>query len=87
MVTGAQIKAGRLAVGLSRHRLAEQAACSWQTIATYEVRGNTPLPPTDILNRLVEALEGRGIHFRTDGVFIERAVPINPAMIHGEATA
>jgi hypothetical protein len=87
VVTGAQLKSGRLAIGLSRQRLAGQAACSWQTVATYEVRGNTPLPETAILNRLVEVLESKGIEFRPDGVFVQRGIPLDRTFVHGEAVA
>jgi hypothetical protein len=87
IVTGAQLKSGRLALGLSRQRLAKQACCSWQTVAVYEIRENAPIPETAILGRLVEILAGRGIEFRRDGVFIQRAVPISRVGIHSEATA
>jgi transcriptional regulator with XRE-family HTH domain len=86
-VSGSQLKSARLAIGLSRQRLAEQAGCSWQTIASYEFRENSSLPETAILARLVEALGGRGIQFRVDGVFIEKATPISRVGIHSEATA
>jgi hypothetical protein len=87
-VSGSQLAAARRMVGLSRRRLAEQADTCWQTILSYEIRGDTPLPETAILNRLVDALEGRGAEFRGDGgVLFVRAMPINRAAVHDEAAA
>jgi hypothetical protein len=86
-VSGSQLAMARRTVGLSRRRLAEQAGTCWQTIHGYEVRGDTVLPPTDILNRLVGVLRGRGVQFRDDGLFVERAIPRSGTVIHSEAVA
>lgn len=87
MVSGSQLLMARRTVGFSRRRLAEQAGTCWQTIASYEVRGDTVLPETDILNRLVGVLKSRGVQFRDDGIFVERATPISRTAIHSEVAA
>ena len=56
---------------------------------TRVLRGSRQLafPQTPILARLTEVLAQRGVEFRSDGVFIARATPINRAAIHDEAVA
>jgi hypothetical protein len=87
-VSGSQLAMARRTVGFSRRRLAEQADTCWQTILSYEIRGDTPLPETAILGRLVDVLTGHGVEFRSDGgVLFVRATPISRAAIHDEAAA
>lgn len=87
MVSGSQLLMARRMLGLSRRRLAEQADTCWQTIAGYEVRGDTPLPETAILGQLVGVLKGRGVQFRSDGLFVEKATPISRTIVHSEVAA
>jgi hypothetical protein len=86
-ISGSQLAMARRTLGFSRRRLAAEALTCWQTINLYEIRGDTPLPATPIVDRLVGVLEQRGVQFRDDGLFISRGVPLNRATIHSEATA
>ncbi len=67
MITGPQIKAARMLLGLSQKDLAELAGVSVPTIQRMEARGGTIGGAAESLTRVYEALERAGVRIIGDG--------------------
>jgi DNA-binding XRE family transcriptional regulator len=82
-VTGSMLRGARAFVGLSQERLAERAKISRQALALWE-NSSDAYPPAHypLLIRVIDVLEGEGARFRTDGVFLWRATPLNHLTVH-----
>lgn len=63
MVTGAQIRAARAAVGLSAVELAERAGVALKTINRFEAADGVPPSRSSTLLDVRKALEAAGIEF------------------------
>jgi hypothetical protein len=77
-ITGIKLQSARRLLGWSLQELATRSSVNWLTIRKYESAGDY-LPGASVaaMNRLIDALEAAGIEFRTDGVFLEKARPLN----------
>ena len=86
--TGRQIFDARELLGLSLSALAARAGINRVAIRLYEAAGDSPPDAhTSALRRLAHYFESAGIEFRPDGVFLERALPLNRKLVHSEARA
>ena len=74
MISVCQIKAGRVMLGWSAVRLAEQASVSPATIKKYEMQKGIPNANTRILNAIKLVLEQAGIEFTGDPL-------VNPGVV------
>jgi transcriptional regulator with XRE-family HTH domain len=73
-VTGSQLHAARVLVGLSREDLAERAGLCRHSIRARERSSNSiPEATYSHLCRAVEALEATGVRFSDSGVYLQRA--------------
>jgi len=67
MITGPQIKAARMLLGLDQKGLAERAGVSVPTIQRMEARSGTVGGAVDSLTRVVDALERAGVELIAEG--------------------
>lgn len=67
MITGPQIKAARMLLGLSQKELAERALLSVPTIQRMEARPGTVGGAAESLTRVHEALERAGVRLLGNG--------------------
>ena len=73
-ITGSQLHAARVLVGLSRETLAERAGLCRHTILKWETSSNAvPAATYSHLCRAVDVLENEGARFSGDGVYLQRA--------------
>jgi transcriptional regulator with XRE-family HTH domain len=87
-VTGSMLKAGRVWVGLSQEQVAQRAHVTRPALTIWERSSDSvPRATYPALARVIDVLETAGVRFRHDGVFVERATPLNRTVIHSEATA
>jgi transcriptional regulator with XRE-family HTH domain len=76
-VTGSQLHAARVLVGLSRDDLAERSGVSRFSIRNWEISSNAlPAATYSHLCRVVDVLEGRGARFSDGGVQLQRPAPV-----------
>jgi transcriptional regulator with XRE-family HTH domain len=75
-VTGSQLHAARVLVGLSREDLAGRASLCRHSIRKWETSSHAiPGAMYSHLCRVVDALEGEGARFSGDRVYLERRLP------------
>lgn len=67
MITGPQIRAARVLLGLDQKGLAELAGVSVPTIQRMEARAGTVGGGVDTLTRVVEAIERAGVELIAEG--------------------
>ena len=73
-VTGSQLHAARVLVGLSREDLAERAGLCRHSVRKWEHSSHAiPGAMYTHLCRVVDVLEGEGARFSGDGVYLERS--------------
>lgn len=63
MLTGAQIRSARTALGWSAQELADRAGVSMKTVMRLESANGVPPSRSDTLNEIQLALESAGIEF------------------------
>lgn len=68
MVSGAQIRAARMLLGLTAAQLAELAGVDWSTVQRFEGVDGVPPNRSGTLERVKLALEARGVEFIGDPV-------------------
>ena len=66
MVSGAQIRSARGLLGISGQELADLAGVGWATLQRLESADRVPPSRAGTLERVVEALEAKGIEFIGD---------------------
>jgi len=85
-VTGSQLHAARVLVGLSRDDLAERSGVSRFSIRNWEISSNAlPAATYSHLCRVVDVLEGEGARFADAGVYLQRPEPIAGTVAHSSA--
>lgn len=68
MISSPQIRAGRALLGISATELAEQSGVDIRTIQRFEAAGGIPNSRSGTLQRIIEALEARGVAFTGDPI-------------------
>jgi len=82
------LRAGRALVGLSRDELAARAGLCRHSIRKWESSSDAvPDAMVGHLSRALDVLEAEGVRFRDDGVFLEKATPLDHKVIHAEVRA
>ena len=82
------LRAGRVFAHLSQDQLASRAGIHRDCLRTWEGSSDAlPGAQYRTLCKLIDVLEGEGVRFRGDGVFVERATPLASTVIHSEAVA
>jgi hypothetical protein len=86
-ITGSQLHAARVLVGLSRDTVAERAGLCRHSIAKWEGSSDaTPGAMYTHLCRVIDILEDAGARFSVDGVHLQRTAPVG-TVLHSEARA
>jgi hypothetical protein len=86
-ITGTMLRAGRVFAHLSQVQLASRAGIHRDALRTWEGSSDAlPGAQYRTLCKLIDVLEGEGVRFREDGVYVERAVPFC-TVVHSEARA
>jgi DNA-binding XRE family transcriptional regulator len=89
-ITGSQLHAARVMVGLSRDSLAERAGLCRHSIRKWETSSHAiPCAMYGHLCRVVDILESEGARFSGDGVYLQRTtvLPSNGAVLNDGAAA
>ena len=75
-LSGSQLHAARVLVGLSREEVAKRAGLCRHSIHKWETSSHAiPGAMYSHLCRVVDVLEGEGARFSGDGVYLQRAAP------------
>jgi transcriptional regulator with XRE-family HTH domain len=83
-LTGSQLHAARVMVGLSRDNLAERAGLCRHSIRKWETSSDAiPGAMYTHLIRVVDILEDAGARFTENGVTLQRPAPVS-TIIHSE---
>jgi transcriptional regulator with XRE-family HTH domain len=86
-ITGSQLHAARVLVGLSREEVAERAGLCRHSIRKWETSSDAiPGAMYSHLCRVVDVLEGEGVRFTDGGVHLQRAAPTG-TVHHSEGAA
>jgi len=85
-LSGSQLHAARVLVGLSRENLAERAGLCRHSIRKWETSSDAiPGAMYTHLCRVVDILESEGARFTGDhGVSLQRSAPIAATVLHSE---
>jgi hypothetical protein len=76
-ITGSQLHAARVLVGLSREEVAERAGLCRHSIRKWETSSDAvPGAMYTHLMRVVDVLEGQGARFSDGGVHLQRPAPV-----------
>jgi transcriptional regulator with XRE-family HTH domain len=87
-LTGSQLHAARVMVGLSREDLAERAGLCRHSIRKWETSSDAiPGAMYTHLIRVVDILEDAGARFTDNGVTLQRPASLGSTVIHSEARA
>ena len=83
MISGAQIRAARVLLGITAAELAKRALVDWSTVQRFEAGDGIPRSRSGTLQRIQETLEAAGIVFFGDpvaspGVQLQRPEPEEP---------
>jgi predicted transcriptional regulator len=68
MISGAQIRAARVLLGITAAELAKRAFVDWSTVQRFEADNGIPRSRSGTLQRIQETLEAAGIVFLGDPV-------------------
>jgi hypothetical protein len=68
MISGGQIRAARMLLGITAQQLAVEAEVDWSTVQRFESTEGIPRSRSGTLSRIKETLEARGIVFIGDPV-------------------
>jgi DNA-binding XRE family transcriptional regulator len=80
-LTGSQLHAARVMVGLSRDTVAERAGLCRHSIAKWEGSSDaTPGAMYTHLCRVVGVLEAEGVRFSEGGVCLQRLAPVSTVL-------
>jgi transcriptional regulator with XRE-family HTH domain len=87
-ITGSQLHAARVLVGLSREEVAERAGLCRHSIRSWENSSYAiPAATYSHLCRVLDVLESEGVRFSDGGVHLQRPAPIAGTIVHSEAAA
>lgn len=80
-ITGSQLHAARVLVGLSRDTVAERAGLCRHSIAKWEGSSDaTPGAMYPHLIRVIDVLQDAGARFSVDGVHLHRPAPLSTVL-------
>jgi DNA-binding transcriptional regulator YiaG len=86
-VTGSQLHAARVLVGLSRDALAARAGLCRHTVHKWETSSDAvPAATYSHLCRVIDVLEAEGVRFAESGVHLQRPAPAS-TVVHSEGVA
>jgi transcriptional regulator with XRE-family HTH domain len=87
-LTGSQLHAARVMVGLSRDTLAERAGLCRHSIRKWETSSDAiPGAMYTHLIRVVDILEDAGARFTDNGVTLQRPSSLSSTVMHSEVRA
>ena len=87
-LTGSQLHAARVMVGLSRDALAERAGLCRHSIRKWETSSDAvPGAMYTHLIRVVDILKDAGARFTDNGVHLQRPTPLGSTVMQSEARA